>query len=186
MTDLIISEWKTIPETKDLYQASIYGDIKSNDRTIIKMNRWGYESELKKKGRILKPWVDSGGYYVVYLCVDGNRKAVNVHRLIALTFLPFVENKLHVNHIDGNKKNNNIDNLQWCNRSENMVHAVETGLLPVRNMQGSNNPFSNLTDEIIRAIRSDNRRQYLIAKDYGIHQTSVSLIKLRKTWGHVI
>ena len=69
------------------------------------------------------------GYKVVSLKFDdGTRRNVYVHRLMAQTFLPNPENKREVNHIDGNKLNNNIDNLEWCTSSENRLHAYREGL----------------------------------------------------------
>jgi len=63
-----------------------------------------------------------------YPSVSINRKTYRVHRLVAGTWLPNPENKPCVNHIDGNKKNNKVSNLEWCTHKENMKHAIETGL----------------------------------------------------------
>ena len=72
------------------------------------------------------------GYYIVTLCNDsGHRIGESVHRLIALAFLPNPENKPQVNHIDGVKINNSVDNLEWCTVSENAIHAWNTGLKPL-------------------------------------------------------
>lgn len=71
---------------------------------------------------------DSGGYKKVILRVDGKRKNLYVHRLIAIAFLPNPEGKPQVNHIDGDKHNNNLANLEWNTRTENMRHARATGL----------------------------------------------------------
>ena len=79
------------------------------------------------KQRILKPQVDSQGYYNVKLYINGKQYTRTIHRLLMITFYP--ENiKDTVNHIDGNKKNNNINNLEWCTYSENTIHALDTGL----------------------------------------------------------
>lgn len=69
------------------------------------------------------------GYYIVTLCKGKERKTKKIHRLVAEAFIPNVENKLQVNHIDGNKLNNNVKNLEWCTDSENMIHAYKTGLM---------------------------------------------------------
>lgn len=71
------------------------------------------------------PLYNRSGYYIVCLSKNGIAKNYFVHRLIALTFIPIIEGKNYVNHIDGNKLNNSIENLEWCTHSENMVHAVK-------------------------------------------------------------
>jgi hypothetical protein len=121
-------EWKEIPKTNGLYEASTLGRIRSLDRVIMKMNRWGFVSPLRKKGRVLKPWRDCNGYAVIYIAGEGRREAINVHRLIASTYLEGSGKGLDVNHKDGNKKNNLPENLEWCTRKENMAHAVSMGM----------------------------------------------------------
>ena len=125
----MIEEWKTIPGTGDLYQASTLGRIRSLDRIIVKLNRWGYMGELKKKGRVLTPWPDCNGYAVIYIAYPGRREAINVHRLVAVTFLEGSGDGLDVNHKDGIKANNRPENLEWCTRKENMAHALSMGMI---------------------------------------------------------
>jgi hypothetical protein len=121
--------WRDIPGTSGAYQASDLGRVRSVDRKILKLSRWGFEIEATQNGRVLKPWTDSSGYLVVYICADGKRDAANVHRLAAETFLsPPAQDGLDVNHLDGNKQNNAPSNLEWCTRKENMAHARATGL----------------------------------------------------------
>lgn len=120
--------WRDIPDTGGFYQASSEGRIRSIDRTVMKLNRWGFVAPLRIKGRILKQWPDAQGYGCVSLCVDDKPKAVGAHRLIASTFHGDGMGQ-HVNHKDGCKTNNRPNNLEWCTRSENMAHARDTGLL---------------------------------------------------------
>ena len=65
---------------------------------------------------------------LVGLRKEGKRKVFQVHRLIALTYIPNPDSKPDINHIDGNPENNNVDNLEWCTKKENMRHEIETGL----------------------------------------------------------
>jgi len=68
------------------------------------------------------------GYPIVYLRKNGKSHVLTVHRLVATAFIPNPDNKPQVNHIDGNKTNNYVDNLEWCTNSENMDHAIRMGL----------------------------------------------------------
>jgi hypothetical protein len=121
--------WKDIPGTAGVYQASDAGQIRSLDRTVLKRNRWGQVAPYRNRGRVLKPWRDCQGYAVVYICVEGGRVAMNVHRLVALAFHGEPAGRMDVNHIDGDKTNDAAANLEWCTRSENMLHARRIGLL---------------------------------------------------------
>ena len=117
--------WKDIEGYEGLYQVSNFGNIKSLPR--IRHNGKG---TYIQKEKLLKQTFTSTGYKKVELCKDGKRKGFKVHRLVAIAFIPNPDNKPEVNHIDGNKINNNIDNLEWVTSSENTIHAYETGLNP--------------------------------------------------------
>lgn len=80
-------------------------------------------------GNLLKPWVGTTGYYHIKVINNGVRKNVKLHRLVALAFIPNPCKKPHVNHIDGNKLNNHISNLEWCTHAENLKHAGNIGLI---------------------------------------------------------
>lgn len=75
------------------------------------------------KGKIIKPKLQNNGYYVVWLSKDGKVKPYTVHRLIAKAFIKEIKGSNYVNHIDGNKKNNNVSNLEWCTPRENITHS---------------------------------------------------------------
>lgn len=103
-------QWKDIPNFEGLYQVSSKGEIKN-----------------KKTNKILIGGIKKG-YRQVILVKKGKRKYCNVHRLVAESFIDNPKNKPQVNHIDGNKLNNCVDNLEWATRSENMKHAYKIGL----------------------------------------------------------
>lgn len=116
--------WKDIPEYEGYYQASNLGRIRSVDRiSIMKDGR-----SRKRQGCIIKSELNNSGYKLVHLYIDGKRSAVLVHRMIALTFIENKDNKAYVNHVDCNKQNNELYNLEWCTGFENMKHAVDNGL----------------------------------------------------------
>jgi hypothetical protein len=79
-------------------------------------------------------------YVQLHLYPNGIRKITYAHRLVADAFIPNPENKAEVNHINGDKKDNRVTNLQWVTRSENMKHAYDTGLVKVPIMFGKDNP----------------------------------------------
>lgn len=118
--------WKDIEGYEGLYQVSTYGNIKS----LARPRKNGNGKCYIQKEKLLKQTFTSTGYKKVELYKDGKRKSFKVHRLVAMAFIPNPDNKPEVNHINGNKINNNIDNLEWVTSSENSVHAYETGLSP--------------------------------------------------------
>ena len=103
-----MEKWKDIAGYEGRYQASDLGNIKS----LI-------------SNKILKPRIDKDGYFKVILSAGhGNRKEFRVHRLIAGTFIPNPENLPQVNHIDEDKTNNAVDNLEWCTSLQNNNHGT--------------------------------------------------------------
>lgn len=125
-SDLDIMEeiWKDIKGYEGSYQASNLGNIKSLERMVQ-----GKIGMRICNERILKILIGKRGYYTVNLGNGTGRCAIKtVHRLVAIAFIPNPENRPCVNHIDGNKLNNNINNIEWCTYSENNIHAFNTGL----------------------------------------------------------
>lgn len=86
-------------------------------------------SRKYKLPRILKAGTNNCGYKVVVFSIAGRTELFLVHRVVALKFLDRVDGKNYVNHIDGNKSNNDVSNLEWCTHSYNVQHAYDTGLV---------------------------------------------------------
>jgi len=138
------------------------------------------------KRAILKPATDKKGYKRVGLFVDGRLVTRKVHRLIAEAFIPNAHDKPQVNHIDGDKANNRVGNLEWVTQSENKKHSFALGL---EDNNGSNNPFSKLKEEDVLRIRSEYDTKIKstreLATEYGIHISTVRKIGNRKVWKHI-
>lgn len=99
--------------------------IPAHPRYLI--DHWGNVYSTYKED-LITPQIDSKGYHAVHIYADGIQSGYQLHRLMAKTFLTNPENKPMVNHKDGDPRNNHIDNLEWCTNSENIKHAVSTGL----------------------------------------------------------
>jgi hypothetical protein len=122
-----------------LYQVSNYGRVKSLERkNIFYCGLRKEHLERPTEEKILNYNKSNRGYLQVCLTKDGKSKTYTVHRLVAKAFLPNLKNKKQVNHIDGNKENNSIDNLEWVTSSENNKHAFITGLNKPHNMRKVN------------------------------------------------
>jgi len=114
-------EWKTITGYPN-YQISTNGDV--------------FSTNINK---IMSPKKHYKGYLYVTLSNAGDTKAFKIHRLVAQAFLPNPNNLPQVNHIDGDKTNNNYKNLEWCTNSENVKHSYNTGLR--KRYKGSDSPL---------------------------------------------
>ncbi len=105
-----MEEWKDIPGYNGDYQSSTLGNVRN------------------KSGKILKQRINKHRSNYKLIRFYGKSPFLKVHRLIALTFIPNPNNKPEVNHINGNKEDNNIQNLEWVTRKENVNHAKNSGL----------------------------------------------------------
>ena len=136
--------WKDIPEYEGLYQASSLGNIRSIDRII-------YDKNLKRsrnfKGKILKQNIRNDGYLFVNLSKNGINKVVKIHRIIAKTFIKNSNNYKCINHINGNKQDNNINNLEWCTYSHNIKEAYKLGLKKPISIKGGKNKCSKIVNQ---------------------------------------
>lgn len=111
--------WKDIEDYEGLYQVSNFGRIKSLKRTVMRRNNRQYT----EKEKILNQYNNKKGYKYVCLCKEGKAKSIKTHRLVAETFIPNIFNKEQVNHIDYDKANNIVTNLEWVTNKENYEHA---------------------------------------------------------------
>lgn len=167
--------WKPLVGYETEYLISSYGRLKS-----IKHG----------KSIMLKPQLNSYNGYIYYnISKKGKASSARAHRLVALTFIPTSNTKLQVNHKDGNKANNKVDNLEWCTQSENMLHAYRTGLEKPRGLKvirlddgkifetateavlSAGGRLSNLVLRVCRGERSHYREQHFAFYDDYINGT---------------
>ena len=116
--------WRDVKGYEGKYQVSNLGNARSVDRTFT--NACGVM--VTRKGIMLKPRLSRDGYMRVTMHKGGKVNTEPLHRRVAEAFIPINENLPQVNHKDGNKRNNNISNLEWCSALDNMHHARQQGL----------------------------------------------------------
>jgi hypothetical protein len=173
-----IEIWKDIPNYEGYYKVSNLGRVKRIN-SITSHNH-------TRKERVLNQSNDN--YRSVSLCKNNIKINFLVHRLVALTFLDKLNNKNFVNHKDGNKHNNNVENLEWCTRKENGEHASKYGL--VKDQYGIKNGMNVLSEEEVRDIKlkiKSGISAYKVHKYYysHVHQQTIYHIKQEKIWSQI-
>lgn len=169
--ELIQEIWKDILDYEGLYQVSNLGRVKS----------------LRfKKEKILKQQKNNYKYLQVNFCKNNNHKTHRTHQLVMLSFkLDKKFDYSEINHIDGNKENNTIDNLEWCTHKENMQHAIENNL----SNKGEKNGMSKLNEQQIRIIRLSYKNKYFnqteLSKIFNVKSNTISNIINYKQWNHI-
>lgn len=167
--------WRDICGYEGIYQVSNFGRVKSLH----------FDRE-----RLLKLRQDYKGYVYVVLHKDGECKPCKVHRLVAETFILNSEGKPQVNHIDGNKSNNRVENLEWVTNSENKKHSYENGICKPN--CGTKNVMSRLTAADVRYIRSNyipydkKSGERALAKRFNVSKTLIGNIIKGKTYRDVL
>ena len=174
--------WKDIPDFEGSYQVSNMGRVRSLDR-VVTFKDGGMR---KYKGKVLKPSIGNSGYELVRLCNDGGCNTKTVHRLVLEVFKPHVNiNDLQVNHLDGDKLNNHLTNLEWVTARDNILHAYDTGLIDNR---GERSPNAKLTNadvlEILQRLDTGELHRD-IALDFSVNKSCISKINIGTTWRSV-
>ena len=127
--------WKDVPGYETYYQISTFGNVRSLDR---------YYNGRNLKGKLLKLSPNKFGYLRFTAKKDNITKTLHVHRIVLLTFNPINEEK-QVNHINGIKSDNRLENLEWCTDSENKIHAYKIGLMVGGNKYSEHKVKSDLS-----------------------------------------
>ncbi len=171
---------------------------------------YSWRFEVSNKGRIRNainkhiyiPHICGIGYYQICTSINNIRKNIKIHKAIAESFLDNPNNLRDVNHKDGNKLNNNLENLEWVSHRDNSLHAIKNGLLDIRKghynsdgtykYKGEDNSCSKLTEDAVKYIRkhyktyngcSSNKRE--LAKMFGVDPMTIYYAYKGITWKHL-
>jgi hypothetical protein len=151
--------WKTIKEFED-YQVSTLGNIRS-----LKFG----------KERILKKNINSSGYFCCNISINVS-KSFYLHRLIAESFIYNPENKKEINHINGIKTDNRIENLEWCTRSENMKHAYVTGLKKDKRRKLNKNQVLDILNNCVVSNKKNKSTVLYFSIKYNVSKSTITKI----------
>lgn len=176
--------WEDIKGYEGLYQISNLGKVKSLARKRYCGHK--YSKPQLRKGRILKQHYDYLGYKRVRLSKNQKTKTLTLHRLLAINFIENPYNKPNINHIDGDKSNNDLNNLEWCTQKENVQHSYELGLSKARKGEDNNKSKLKVKDvKEIRRLHKQKMTQTDIAKMFDVSIANISEIVNFKTWKEV-
>ena len=183
--DLEGEVWKDLPDFEGIYQVSTKGRVRS-----LKYTKYGKPHILKQTVIVEKShqkYKNSNGYVYVKLHVNGKCYTKRVHRLVAITFIPNPENKDQVNHIDGNTLNNCVENLEWSNGSENILHARRVLKRGIPRLIGERHGNANLTWNDVNKIREDYPKDINLdykdfAEIYSVNPCAIGDIIMNKSW----
>lgn len=169
---IAFEEWRSCPDYEGIYEVSSIGRVR----------RIGVASGARL-GRILAQTLSADGYPLVNLSAGNQSRSCRVHQLVCRAFIGERPPDGEVNHLDGNKANNRVANLEWTTRLGNAQHAARTGLY----LRGPSAPNAKLTEADVLEIRMLRgvASQRAIAKRFGLAQCTVKRIQLRQSWRHV-
>ena len=181
-----MERWKWIEGYEGRYRVSDQGQVMSVGSTHKNPLIPGTLSA--RKPRILSPLNTTDGYLKVGLCDNGNQCQYLIHRLVLAAFGPPADPaRPECNHIDGDKHNNRIENLEWASMTENIRHAHDIGLFD--RAIGEHHYKAKLTERDVRAIRqlyaAGAHSMYELAAMFGVSRPNVGYIINRKIWKHI-
>lgn len=177
--DLANEYWSFIPNTHCLYQVSNLGRVKS----LYRMDGFLPTGiEFVRSPKIIKQTKNRDGYLLVGIIFDHGKKTVSVHKLIGISFIPNPLRYTELNHINSNKTDNRVENLQWCTRGQNISEAYRKGLMCVK---GRGNPNRKLTEGQVMEIFNSGESNINLSKKYNVTSSTIGDIKRGTKWSHL-
>lgn len=176
-------EWRPIPGFEGFYEASSLGRVRSLPRLVHYPSR---NRTHRLKGKVLRLVTRTDDYFVVTLSMQGVARNFNVHHLVACAFYGDKSPDFVVNHIDGDRQNNRVENLEWVTWADNSTFSVlqrkRRRELPPRSRSGP------LTEEDVLEIRRLSKmfRHRTLAEHYGVHYNTITHIVHGRTWRHLL
>lgn len=174
-----------IPGFEDRLQINIKGEVRTKSRRVNSPAAGGSRVIKSIRPRV----VLIKGYPSVQVRKNGKHSSVYLHRALAKLFIPNPEGKPCINHIDGNKANFDLSNLEWCTHQENMRHAFATGLAVPRELgAGEMSPAAKLNNAKVAEIKRRLARgegTTGIARQYGVRAGTIDHIRAGRTWAHI-
>lgn len=171
----MMEEWKDIEGFEGYYQVSSLGRVRSLDRMVRSAVKSGYRTS---RGIVMRQDVGRFGYCRVPLSMKRKTVAYLIHRLVATAFIPNPNNHPAVNHIDGNKLNNAVENLEWITHQGNIIHSIGLGLTKI----GDSHPRAILNSEQVAFIRSSKEKGRRLAERFGVKEVTISAIRHNRIW----
>lgn len=161
--------WKPVKGFEGLYEVSNLGEVKTVERTILRKSALGKFSEYLVKSAIKKPYQNKSGYVTIAIIKENKTITTYLHRIIAEAFVERIsETDIVVNHINGIKNDNRIENLEWVTSSTNNVHALDTGLRSTR---------KSMTKEFINSVL-ELREQGLVHSEIATKlKTTIAIVQ---------
>lgn len=175
---MTVETWKQIPGYEGKYEVSDLGNVRSTYREQEFDGRWG-KVKMRFQAKALKISRTRAGYCYLSLSKDSEQQKHLLHRLVMLAFVG--PSDFQVNHKDGRKENNALENLEYATASENLKHCIHV----LGKKRGEGAGGARLTTEDVLKIREDKRTLREIAADYGVTLQAIHLVKARKNWAHI-
>lgn len=166
--------WKPVVGYEGLYEVSCFGNIRSIDRID--------SAGMRRAGKMMHQCNDLDGYLLTGFCMNGKTRSMRVHRIVAEAFISNPDALPHVNHIDGDKKNNRVENLEWVTHRQNKEHAKNHGLTA----RGTGSGRSTLSEKDVDAIRKMTQEGFgpkAISKMLGIGISAINHVRQGRCWG---